>query len=237
MMSLDKARLFAARGIFWPVPELVLSAGLDLEQTEHISTTTPEKRLAMVQLDMLSEVATFFWNELAGAAKLAEQSSLAEVASTIERSEPLRVVARATGEVLRNLDSPLACVPTEPWADYVTSTALAQLLLLLDANHIEVDEPLSADALHRARIEHLVPVPGMFWDTGQSDPVAGIAGWITQDRLEPDLAVAAIVSTGPMEMRSLRWNALATLAEARLPPFERVIGLRGPFEVIGAMQY
>ena len=153
------------------------------------------------------------------------------VASCLDRAEITRILAGCLQESIRlRQDSPFRAVPFWSWASYLSSAALARLLLLIGAGYIDAStpHPTTATLEQMARL-HLHTVCGCFWLVDDEDPVQGLAGWTATHAGDPKLLMSAMVVDPCKSVTDLRWKAL--LNAKCFPLLNAATRLRAPFQV------
>lgn len=227
-MSIDAALRLASREYYAPVPELLLLAGLEARQAR-AARGPPQAQaldaLASVQVDILAEVSACFRQAIRQrSAPPYRRQALLSTAIQLDRRGATALVERCLHSFLAlHRYGPVAQVPLHAWADYLTCAAAARTVLLIGAARYRADAAPSQP--RRAPHRRLHTVTGCFWDIGEDEPVAGIAGWVTPHADDPSLLMSALVVGEPPALNELRIDAVrafGALAAASLAQPHRI---------------
>ena len=230
MNSLQAATSLAARGHYQPVPELLLLAGEELTEARRPSSIT-HTALANHHMNLVSAAMGWLWRQTCIEARRLDEDDLLCTASCLDRTDITKILAGCLQESIRlRQDSPFQAVPLWMWASYVSSAALARLLLLIGAGYVDTStpHPTTASLEQMARL-HLRTVCGCFWLVDDEDPVQGLAGWTAAHADDPTLLVSAMVVDPCKSVTDLRWSAL--LNAKCFPLLNAATRLRAPFQV------
>lgn len=227
-MSIDAALQLATREYYLPVPELLLLAGLEARQARPVRgapDTLALDALASLQVDILSEVSACFRQTVRQrCAPPYQRDALMSAATRLDRRGAATPVERCLRSFLSlHAYGPIARVPLKSWADYLTCAAAARTVLLIGSARYDADA-----ATWRGRgFQHrrLHTVTGCFWDIGDEDPIAGIAGWVTPHADDPGLLMSALIVGELPALNDLRVAAMrefGPLAAASLAQPHRI---------------
>ncbi|SFK65208.1 hypothetical protein SAMN04487938_1433 [Lysobacter sp. cf310] len=222
-MSIDAALRLASREYYPPVPELLLLAGLEARQARP-ARGPPQAldALASLQVDIVAEVGACFRQAVRQRnAPPYHREALLSTAIQLDRRGATALVERCLHAFLAlHHYGPIAQVPLHAWADYLTCAAAARTVLLIGAARYRADAAASRPTHRR-----LHTVTGCFWDIGEDEPVAGIAGWVTPHADDPGLLMSALVVGEPPALNELRIDAVrayGALAAASLAQPHRI---------------
>lgn len=227
-MSIDAALRLASREYYPPVPELLLLAGLEARQARP-ACGPPQARaldaLASLQVDIVAEVGACFRQTVRQRnAPPYRREALLSTAIQLDRRGATALVERCLHAFLAlHHYGPIAQVPLHTWADYLTCTAAARTVLLIGAAQYPADAATSPPTAVAHRRLHTVT--GCFWDIGEDEPVAGIAGWVSPHADDPGLLMSALVVGEPPALNELRIDAVrayGALAAASLAQPHRI---------------
>lgn len=233
-MSIDAALQLACRGYYSPVPELLLLAGLEARQARPVRRPREIPALdalASLQVDVLAEVSACFrqavWQRCPPPY---EREALLAAAALLDRRGAAQVVEHCLRSFLAlHAYGPIANVPLNCWADYLTSAAAARTVLLIGSSHYDTDQPrLRASGL---RYRKLHTVTGCFWDIGEEEPITGIAGWVTPHADDPALLMSALVVGELPALNDLRLSAMREFGPLAAASLERPHRLDRPFQI------